>query len=84
MAMSISYAPCPVCGASNSEICKTTWWGGVLGPRLLTHVKCPNCKHKYNGKTGKENTVGIVLYFAVIGGGAFIITFAIFFYLKGF
>jgi uncharacterized protein (DUF983 family) len=61
-----SYAPCPKCRSSAAERVKFTWWGGVLGPRLLTHVKCNSCGHKYNGKSGKDNTAGIAIYFAVV------------------
>lgn len=43
-----------------------TWWGGVIGPRVLTHVKCPQCRHAYNGKTGRDNTNGIIIYSAVV------------------
>ena len=43
-----------------------TWWGGVIGPRVLTHVKCPQCGHGYNGKSGRDNTTGIVIYSAVV------------------
>jgi len=61
-----NYAPCPKCNASAAERMKFTWWGGVIGPKLLTHVKCNNCGNKYNGKTGKDNTKGIVIYSVVI------------------
>ena len=50
---------------------KFTWWGGVLGPKVLTHVKCPGCGHAYNGKTGRDNTTGIVIYSVIIGILAF-------------
>ena len=79
--MSLNYAACPKCGASNAKLLNFTWWGGVLGPRLLTHVKCPDCGHKYNGKTGKDNTVGIAIYFAVVGLGAFVLVFIAFAFL---
>lgn len=82
--METNYAPCPGCGASNAEVVKSTWWGGVLGPKLLSHVKCQTCGKAFNGKTGKENTLGIIVYFAVIGSVAFVLTFAVFFYLKAF
>ncbi len=39
-----------------------TWWGGAIGPRLLSHVKCQGCGKGYNGKTGASNTMAIVLY----------------------
>ena len=48
-----------------------TWWGGVIGPKVLTHVKCPRCRHAYNGKTGRDNTTGIVIYSVVVGVIAF-------------
>ena len=44
-----------------------TWWGGLLGPKILTHVKCSGCGHRYNGKTGKSNTTGIVIYSVIVG-----------------
>jgi len=61
-----NYAPCPRCSSAGAERLKFTWWGGILGPRILTHVKCPRCSHKYNGKSGKDNTTGIVIYSAVV------------------
>ena len=60
------YAPCPKCRATAGEKLKFTWWGGILGPKLLTHVKCNACGFKYNGKTGKDNTTNIVIYSVVV------------------
>jgi hypothetical protein len=60
------YAPCPQCRNSAAEKIRFTWWGGILGPKLLTHVKCVSCGKKYNGKTGRENTTGIVIYSVVV------------------
>jgi hypothetical protein len=31
---------CPKCGSKNVSAVKLTWWGGVLGPKLLYHTKC--------------------------------------------
>ena len=39
-----------------------------MGPALLTHVKCEECGTQYNGKTGKSNTTGIVIYTVAIIG----------------
>jgi hypothetical protein len=53
-----------------------SWWGGLLGPRLLNHVKCAGCRTKYNGKSGHYNTLGITIYCMVgvlIGIVAFIL-----------
>jgi hypothetical protein len=42
-----------------------TWWGGMLGPRMLTHVKCRGCGLGFNGKTGESNDQKITLYLIV-------------------
>lgn len=79
------YAPCPQCQNSAAERLKFTWWGGVLGPKILTHVKCQSCGKKYNGKTGKENTTGIVIYSAVVAilcFGLIVVMFALLFLAK--
>jgi uncharacterized protein (DUF983 family) len=39
----------------------------LIGPRILTHVKCTSCGHKYNGTSGKDNTTGIIIYSVVVG-----------------
>jgi hypothetical protein len=66
-----AFAPCPNCKNAAGERVKFTWWGGVLGPKLLSHVKCGACGSKYNGKTGKDNTTGIAIYFIVVAVLAF-------------
>lgn len=65
------YAPCPNCGQTNAAPVGYTWWGGVIGPKMLSHVKCQNCNTQYNGKTGKSNTQGIVIYSIVLFALAF-------------
>jgi len=55
-------APCPKCGQTNAKPVQYTWWGGVLGPRLFSHVKCQSCNTQYNGKTGRSNQQNIILY----------------------
>ena len=59
------YVPCPRCGNPNVQKVGWTLWGGALGPRLLNHVKCPNCGMTYNGKTGQSNMTKIILYQAI-------------------
>lgn len=68
---------CPKCGSKIVTPVKYTWWGGVLGPKLLHHTKCETCKYRFNKKTGKSNTVGIVIYSVAL----FVIAFAFFFYI---
>ena len=60
-----AYASCPECQSSNAKPVSFTWWGGLLGPKLLSHVKCGRCGAAYNGKTGKSNSTAIAIYFAV-------------------
>ena len=60
------YVPCPKCGGASEKL-KFTWWGGVLGPKILSHVKCTTCGNKYNGKSGTDNTTGIIIYSVVVG-----------------
>jgi hypothetical protein len=69
------YVPCPKCGTPDPQQVKFTWWGGLIGPKLLSHVKCVGCKNAYNGKSGKSNTQGIIIYSLV----ALAIVFMIFF-----
>jgi hypothetical protein len=75
------FAPCPKCGQSNARQLSFTWWGGAIGPKVLTHVKCESCRAKYNGKTGQSNTTGILIYTLVVGVISFVVFFAVFFFL---
>jgi transposase-like protein len=56
------YAPCPNCNAQEANEIGYTWWGGIVGPKLFTHVKCSKCGTTYNGKTGKSNQEAIAIY----------------------
>jgi hypothetical protein len=47
----------------------------MLGPGLLSHVKCQVCGATYNGKTGRSNTGGIIVYSVVVGVLAFGLAF---------
>jgi hypothetical protein len=60
------YVNCPQCGGSNVAKPWFTWWGGVVGQHLLTHVKCNDCKTAFNGKTGQSNTSAIIIYCVVV------------------
>jgi hypothetical protein len=54
--------PCPKCGSSDVKKVGYTWWGGMIGPRLMNHTKCNHCGTTYNGKSGKSNAMGIILF----------------------
>lgn len=72
-----NYVPCPKCGSANVDRMGFTWWGGVLGPRLLTHVKCKDCRATYNGKNGNSNTGAIAIYTVVLLVIGLVIGFAL-------
>ena len=55
--------------------------GRGSGPKLLTHVKCQECGYKYNGKSGKDNSAGIAVYFVVVGVVCFVLMFVAFAFL---
>jgi hypothetical protein len=59
------YAPCPKCGDDRPKKVGFTWWGGLVGPAMLSHVKCTRCATEYNGKTGQSNATGIAIYVVV-------------------
>ena len=59
------FAPCFACGNTYAKRVGFTWWGGALGPRMFTHVKCARCGTAYNGKTGKSNNTAIAIYVGV-------------------
>src|SRR4051794_17358798 len=61
-----TYAPCPNCQNSYANPVSFTWWGGMLGPKLLTHVKCASCGTAYNGKSGASNAANIAIYSVIM------------------
>jgi hypothetical protein len=56
---------CPRCQCPYIKPVAYTWWGGILGPKLFSLVKCQQCKYQFNGKTGLPATKGIIIYFVV-------------------
>jgi hypothetical protein len=71
------YVPCPKCATPDPQQVKFTWWGGMLGPKLLSHVKCVRCGNAYNGKSGKSNMQGIMIYSLVAIAIAFMVFFGV-------
>lgn len=67
------FLSCPSCGSYDVRKVFYTWWGGTLGPALLTHVRCQNCGTRYNGKTGRSNATAIAVFLIVASAiaGAF-------------
>lgn len=71
------FAPCYKCRSPYANRINWTLWGGVIGPWLLTHVRCATCGTVYNGKSGQSNTTNIVLYFVITFGVAIMIGLAV-------
>jgi DNA-directed RNA polymerase subunit RPC12/RpoP len=60
------WAECPNCGAPGDAYrLYWTWWGGMIGPLFICHVRCNRCGTTYNGKSGDSNTTRIIIYYAV-------------------
>jgi predicted nucleic-acid-binding Zn-ribbon protein len=59
------YQPCPKCASEKAVAVDFTWWGGIVGPKMFTHVKCIQCGTTFNGKTGKSNQTAIAIYVTV-------------------
>ncbi len=71
------FAGCPSCSHAYATKVGFTLWGGVIGPKLLNHVKCNECGTKYNGKSGNSNFVPIVIYSIVVSLIALVVFFVV-------
>lgn len=58
------YGPrtCPRCNGFRLSQPTFTWWGGLIGPKLLNHTVCNDCGFGFNAKTGKDNSTVIGIY----------------------
>jgi DNA-directed RNA polymerase subunit M/transcription elongation factor TFIIS len=56
------FKPCPRCGADGAKRILWAPWGSFFGPALLCHVRCPECRCKYNGRTGRSNLIPVVIF----------------------
>jgi hypothetical protein len=66
------YADCPNCGApGDARKVGFTWWGGIVGPAIISCVKCNECGTGYNGKHGDYNGKRILIYSLVVYGVVF-------------
>ena len=65
-AVPVAGLACPRCGQFNTKPVHFSWWGGVVGPKMLNHTKCHSCGFTFNAKTGGSNTRGIVIYSLVL------------------
>ncbi len=75
-------AACPFCGSQDWSPVNFTWWGGLLGPKMLHHVKCAQCRRTFNSKTGKSNMTAIILYQGIALVIFFVAGFFLFFVMR--
>src|SRR3954467_7880482 len=54
--------PCPYCRHDDANRVTFTPWGGIIGPFVLSLVKCSLCGGQYNGKHGTKVERAIRLY----------------------
>ena len=59
------YKPCPRCGESGATRVVWTPWGSFYGPALFTHVRCPGCGYKYNGRSGRSNLIPAIIFVTI-------------------
>ena len=59
------FTACPKCNSPHLSRPTFTWWGGLLGPKLLNHTVCGSCSFGFNSKTGKSNSTAIGIYLGV-------------------
>ena len=57
-----AYAACPNCHEVDGKRMYWTWWGGMIGPLFICHVKCGSCGTQYNGRSGKSNKTAIIIW----------------------
>jgi hypothetical protein len=76
-------APCPKCKQTGAVPVGLTWWGGMLGPRLLNHVRCQGCNTTFNGKSGLSNQNRITIYVIVTGAIVLVLLSALVSNMKG-
>ena len=69
---------CPKCGSTLISAVKYTWWGGLIGPKLLHHTKCNAYRFTYNSKSRRSNTSGIIIYSLLL----FVVACAIVFFFN--
>jgi uncharacterized paraquat-inducible protein A len=60
-----SFKPCPRCGTEGAKRVLFTPWGSFYGPALFNHVRCPECRYAYNGRSGGSNLIPAILFVTV-------------------
>jgi hypothetical protein len=57
--------PCPGCGGGPLEEPSFTWWGGLIGHKLLGVEKCKSCRHWWVKNTAQSGDTRVNVYMIV-------------------
>jgi hypothetical protein len=63
----LSYASermCPACGTGKLSQPTFTWWGGLIGHKILGIERCTSCKRWWVKKTGRPGGTRVLIYAA--------------------
>jgi hypothetical protein len=60
-----AFKPCPRCLADGAQRVLFTAWGSFYGPALFNHVRCPECRCAYNGRSGRSNLVPAIIFVTI-------------------
>ena len=79
--------PCPRCRQVGASIRKWSWWGGLIGPKIMKQATCRFCQQDFNYQTGKPitgQTIGLYMLAGVaIPIGFLILFFFVLFLVSG-
>jgi hypothetical protein len=53
---------CPFCQHDSAQPVRFTHWGGLIGPRIFSLVKCAGCGNQFNGRSGARVEKAIKVY----------------------
>jgi hypothetical protein len=75
---------CPYCRHDQATRVTFTPWGGVVGPLVMSLVKCEACAKNYNGRSGRKVEKAIRVYtWTAMAVLAFVAAWAIYVYAGG-
>ena len=61
--------PCPRCRQVGANIRTWSWWGGLIGPKIMKHATCMFCQQDFNYQTGKPITGQTIGLYMLAGVG---------------
>lgn len=53
---------CPQCNSANTKEVKYTWWGGIVGPKMMNLQHCNACGFQFNRATRKSTRNAVIAY----------------------